>query len=335
MKSSIKWLQKPYPIVLVGPTATGKTVAAIALAQRISGEIINADSMQVYKSMEIGTAKPTHSERAKVPFHLLDLVTPETPFSVSEWKIRAEAAIWDIGKRGKIPIICGGTGMYVRALLEDWSMAETPKQTEVRERLNREVEEFGATELHKRLQEIDPKTANRLHPNDAIRIIRALEVYETTGKPISEHQAEDEAHSKSRKAIKFGLTMPRPELYKRIEQRVDTMIENGWEAEVRQLLQRGYSPELSPLKSLGYKEMIAYVSGEYDHNTAVALIKQNTRRFAKRQQTWFRADPQIQWFDVLSLDSEEVAESLFLQWKILQNEKETAENTALSSADIM
>lgn len=310
MTQTFPWPDATPPIVLVGPTATGKTAAAIALSERIGGEIINADSMQVYRGMDIGTAKPTPEEQARVPFHLLDVVTPDAPFNVSEWKQRAEHALSDIVARGKNPLVCGGTGMYVRALLDDWTLAETPADPEIRARLENEAKTRGAARLHERLQQVDPTTAARLHPNDAVRIVRALEVYEATGTPMSLSLAKDQAARPSRPAIRLGLTLPRPELYARIEARVDAMLSAGLVDEVRALLAQGYSAELSPLKSLGYKEIINYLHGETDYATAVADIKQNTRRFAKRQQTWFRADTRIHWLDVTAMNSATVAEQL-------------------------
>jgi tRNA dimethylallyltransferase len=266
--------------------------------------------MQVYRGMDIGTAKPTAQERTQARFHLLDIVSPDMPYNVSTWKMQAEAAITDIVARGKRPILCGGTGMYVRALLDDWTLAETPVNVSVRERLEHEASTQGAPALHTRLQQVDPPTALRLHPNEVVRIVRALEVYEVSGIPISEAQARDRATRSQRPAIRLGLTLPRPTLYARIEARVDAMLAAGWKEEVCGLLAQGYSADLSPLKSLGYKEIIAHLHGDMDLETAVRDIKQNTRRFAKRQQTWFRADPLFVWFDGTALDSATVAERL-------------------------
>lgn len=305
-----QWPDNPCPIALVGPTATGKTAAAIALAQRIDGEIVNADSMQVYRGMDIGTAKPTAAEQSAVPFHLIDIVTPDTAYNVSDWKTAAESVIADIHARGKRAIICGGTGMYVRALLDAWTLAATPSDAAIRARLEEEVQTQGTPALHARLQQNDSVTADRLHPNDAVRIVRALEVFEATGTPISIFQAQDKAAREPRSAIRLGLTLPRSMLYTRIEERVDTMLAAGWVEEVRGLLAQGYSANLSPMKSLGYKEINAYLCGETDYQAAMSEIKQNTRRFAKRQQTWFRADSEITWYDVSALDSATVAERL-------------------------
>ncbi|HZT41813.1 MAG TPA: tRNA (adenosine(37)-N6)-dimethylallyltransferase MiaA [Chthonomonadaceae bacterium] len=304
------WPQNPPPLVLVGPTATGKTAVAVELAEKLPGEIVNADSMQIYQGMDIGTAKPGTEERRRAPFHLLDLVTPDQPFSVSDWKERAEAAIHGIVARGRRPIVCGGTGLYIKALLDDWSLAETPADPAVRAALRAEVAQYGAHTLHARLQAVDPVTAARLHPNDAVRIVRALEVYQVTGQPISAYQQRDRASRPARPAYRIGLTLPREELYARIDARVDQMIAEGLEDEVRRLLDQGYSPTLGPLRSLGYKEMIAYLCGESDRTTAIEKIKQETRRFAKRQLTWFRADPYLTWLDVSAQDSAAVAARL-------------------------
>lgn len=305
-----RWPESPRPVILVGPTATGKTAAAVELAERLDGEILNADSMQVYIGMDIGTAKPHSSERARVPFHLLDVVTPDTPYSVADWKASAEAAIEAIVARGKRPIVCGGTGLYIRALLDDWSLAETPADTTLRESLRQQAEADGAPALHARLAQADPQTAERLHPNDVVRIVRALEVFLRTGQPISVFQYRDRAVRPERPAHRLGLTLPRPELYARIERRIEEMISAGLEAETRSLLARGYATSLTPLRSLGYKEMIAYLQGDTDLTRTIQDIKQNTRRFAKRQQTWFRADPQILWLDVSALSSATVAARL-------------------------
>ena len=273
-------------IVLLGPTAVGKTAVALELAQRLNGEIVNADSMQVYQGMDIGTAKPTPHERKLVRFHLLDMTTPDIQFTVADWKEYAERALEDIRTRGKAPILCGGTGLYIRALLDNWTLAGTPADPAVRAELLGEVEIRGSPALHLELQQADPSTAARLHPNDAVRIVRALEVYRITGKPISEYQDQDKATHRRRPAIQIGLTMPRPLLYERIENRVDAMISEGFEKEVRSLLAQGFAPALGAMKSLGYKEMIQFVMGELDYSGALNAIKQDTRRFAKRQQTW-------------------------------------------------
>jgi tRNA dimethylallyltransferase len=294
-------------VVICGATATGKTAAAIALAVLMSGEVVNADSMQVYLGMDVGTAKPTPAERERSAFHLLDIAPPDHQVSVAEWKARAEDAIEEIAARDRLPILCGGTGLYLRALLDDWTLAATPASPQIRAELMGWVAHAGAPWLHSRLRDVDPITAERLHPNDAVRIVRAMEVFLVTGAPISRFQEHDRAARRPRPAQRWGLTLPRPLLNARIDSRVDTMLEEGLVAEVETLLQQGYSNDLGPMKSLGYKEIVEYLHGTLTYAAAVEEIKTNTRRFAKRQQTWFRADTLIRWLDVSELSSAEVA----------------------------
>ena len=301
------WSGNRLPIVLVGPTAVGKTAAAIKLAKRVDGEIVNADSMQVYKGMDIGTAKPSFSERETVQFHLLDVVSPEVQFTVSDWKELAEKTILEIHARNKQAIVCGGTGLYIRALLENWSLAETPSDDSIRNLLKKRAESEGSNSLHSELAEVDAKSAIRIHPNDVVRIIRALEVYLASGKRISEHQEEDRATQSRRPSKTWGLSLPRPELYARIEDRIDRMFEDGFETEVRDLLSREFVADSNAMKSLGYKETELYLQGDYDRAEAIRLIKQNTRRYSKRQMTWFNADHQIVWIDCSELNSAEIA----------------------------
>lgn len=295
-------------IAIVGPTATGKTETAIHLARLIDGEIISADSMAVYRGMDIGTAKPSAKDREAVPFYLVDVAEPDEPFSVARFKMLAEEALAAIRGRGHQPLVVGGTGLYVRVLLDDFGLTQTPANPALRARLNAEAQELGAPVLHARLAAADPQAAARIHPNDRVRIVRALEVLELTGIPISVQQAEDAARRKPRSCQKFGLILPRAQLYRRIDRRVEAMIAAGLEEEVRCLLARGFSPALSPLQSLGYKEMVAYLQGACDFQTAVEAIKQDTRRFAKRQMTWFRADPEIVWVDVAEQTPAQTAE---------------------------
>jgi tRNA dimethylallyltransferase len=300
----------PPLLVLIGSTAVGKTEVALELGERIGAEIINADSMQIYRGMDIGTAKPTPEERARVPFHLLDVADPDTPFSVADWKSLAESKMEEISKRGKRVLICGGTGLYIRALLEGWTLAETPQNPETRHALRTELEARGAPALHERLREVDPETAERLHPNDGVRIVRALEVYQTTGRTIAALQAENRATCQERNALRFGLEMPRTELYARINARVDKMMEEGFLEEVRALHTKGYDRSLTSMKSLGYKELLAHIDGGTDLPTTVEAVKCKTRQFAKRQQTWFRADQKIAWFASSGMSSTEVAEQI-------------------------
>jgi tRNA dimethylallyltransferase len=294
-------------LAIVGPTATGKTDVGFHVARAIGGEIISADSMAVYRGMDVGTAKPETGLREVVRFHGIDVADPDEAFHVARFKSLAEQALEGIWARGARPIVVGGTGLYVRALLEDFGLTETPADPLLRSRLDEEAARLGPTALHARLAEVDPAAAARIHPNDRVRIVRALEVFERTGVPISQQQALDAARRLPRPARKFALTAAREELYRRIDIRVDAMMVRGLEEEVRDLLERGYTAAHAPLRSLGYKEMIDYLSGECDRALAVAAIKQNTRRFARRQLTWFRTDPELFWIDVGDKTAEQVA----------------------------
>lgn len=291
-------------IVILGPTATGKTEVGILLAERWNGEIISADSSAVYRGLDIGSAKPTPEERRRVRFHLIDVADPDEVFTAARFRELALEAIADIQARGKRVFIVGGTGLYIRVLLHGFSLAPPPADPEIRARWKKEVERVGAPALHERLKQIDPVAAARIHPNDAVRITRALEVYEMTGVPISQwqHQAHAELPS-----LKFGLTMPRELLYQRIDQRVDKMIEQGMLQEVQRLLEKGYNPEQPALKGLGYRHLIGYILGRVGWDEAVRLWKRDTRRFAKRQITWFRKEPGVQWIDA-SQGSEKTAQ---------------------------
>lgn len=295
---------------IVGPTATGKTAVGIELAKRLSGEIISADSMAVYKGMDIGTAKPTADERREAVFHLIDVVEPNEEFSAAEFKRLAEEAIADIVRRGKLPLLVGGTGLYVRAVTGGLNIPTAGPDWTLRERLKAEAEEFGGEHLLERLRLVDPETAVRLHPNDLKRIIRALEVHALTGHPISHYHRTAGTEDVKFRVRLFGLTMSRPALYRRIEERVDEQIESGLVEEVRELLQKGFTPELPAMKGLGYKQIAGYLLGECDLPTAVDLLKRDTRRFAKRQFTWFRADPSILWLDVENLSASEAGEEI-------------------------
>lgn len=286
----------PDVLAVVGPTATGKTEVGILLAETLGGEIISADCMAVYRGMDIGTAKPTLEQQRRVRFHLIDVCTPNEPFSVAQFQQLALEAIRQIRQRGALPIVVGGTGLYVKALLDGFHIPPAPAQEALRQQLWQEARKSGSAVLHARLQAVDPQAAARIHPNDAVRIIRALEVYHVTGRPISEWQQQHPPPEIGR-ARRFGLTMPREMLYTRINQRVEQMMAQGWLEEVRQLLEAGYSPELPAMRSLGYAQLVQVIQGKLPLDTAVSLIQRETRRFAKRQLTWFRADRQIEWID--------------------------------------
>lgn len=290
-------------VIIVGPTAAGKSEVAVRLAESIGGEIVNADSLQVYKEMEVGTAKPSAALRQRVPHHLIDLVSPDEDFTAADFRREAMQAIHDISGRGKKPIIVGGTGLYIRALV--MGLAETPGGCEtIRQELNLIADREGNPALHQRLMEVDAEAAARLHPNDRLRIVRALEVFLTSGRRLSEFQSEHGFPGSGIRHCTIGIHLDRAELYRRIEARVDVMIANGLVDEVRQLLLRGYTPEMKPLRSIGYKEICRFLSGEYEHEEAIRLIKRDTRHYAKRQLTWFRSDQSTLWVEYpLNFDS--------------------------------
>ncbi len=281
-------------IVILGPTAIGKTEVGILLAERMGGEIISADSSAVYRGLDIGSAKPTREEQRRVRFHLIDVADPGEVFTAAKFRELARQAIAEIQARGKRVLIVGGTGLYVRVLLHGFSLAPPPADPDVRARWKAEVERVGAPALHEQLKQIDPIAAERIHPNDAVRITRAFEVYEMTGVPISHWQQHAETELP---ALKIGLTLPREMLYQRIDQRVDAMIQQGMLQEVQLLLQKGYNPDQPALKGLGYRHLFRYIQGHIDWDEAVRLWKRDTRRFAKRQITWFRKEPGIHWID--------------------------------------
>jgi len=283
-------------ILVVGPTASGKSELAVRLAEEIRGEIVNADSMQFYDGMAVGTARPSAELMLRVPHHLFGIVNPDTNFSAADFISIARDTITDIISRQNVPLVVGGTGLYLRALL--CGLAESPSSDDdYRKELIRYAAEHGSQALHDKLAVVDAVTAARLHVNDHLRIIRALEVFHQTGRPISEMH---DAHGFSQEyydALKIGLSVERKLLYGRIDKRVDTMIEAGLVSEVQALLSRGYSPGLKALGAIGYKEICDYLAGKSSLAKAVELIKMNTRRYAKRQLTWFRRDPEIKWLE--------------------------------------
>lgn len=302
-------MKKPL-IVIVGPTAVGKTDVSILVARRLDGEIVSADSMQIYKFMNIGTAKPTPEEMKDVKHHMIDIVEPWKEFSVAQFQRQARSCIEGIHSRGKLPIVVGGTGLYINSLTFDLDFANTVSDPRFRAELQKLARERGKEYLYEWLVRVDPDTAKRLHINDLRRIIRALEVYRCSGKPMSEY------NTGMREAVPynlviFGLTMPREELYRKIEKRVDRMMDEGLVDEVKGLLARGCTREMVSMQGLGYKEVIGYLEGEYTLSEAVELLKRNTRRFAKRQFTWFKRDDRIIWIDISEIgDKEEIANSI-------------------------
>ena len=289
-------------ICIVGPTAVGKTEIAIQLAQHLDAEIVSLDSRQIYREMDIGTAKPIPEQQRAAPHHLIDCVDVDQPFSVAEYQRLADTAIAEIRERGKRTMAVGGAGLYFRGIID--GLFDGPgADAEIRAKLQREVDEHGNVALHERLRRCDPETANRVHPNNLVRVIRALEVYELTGKPISSLQQQWKMNEPRYPFRAFGLNMPRETLYQRIEERVNRMVEAGLIEEVKGLLDQGCPRNCVAMQSFGYKELIDYLDGKRTLDEAISLLKQNTRRFAKRQLTWFRNDPRIEWLDTSQFSS--------------------------------
>ena len=279
-------------LVLSGPTGSGKSELAVRIAEKIGAEIVNADSMQVYRGLDIGTAKPSAEELSRVPHHLLGIITPESSFSASDFRREAAAAIADIDRRGKKVIVVGGTGLYIRALLE--GLVASPEGDP---ELRLQFADLGGEELLQRLMLVDPETASRLHQNDRLRIVRALEVYSQTGRPISTFRSEHAFSGSYYDPLKMAIRVERQELYRRINLRVEQMLRDGLVAEVASQLALGYSRDLKALRSIGYKEISAFLAGELSLDEAVNLIKRDTRRYAKRQMTWFGKENDIYWLE--------------------------------------
>jgi tRNA dimethylallyltransferase len=285
---------KPDIVVICGPTGIGKTSTAISLAEMYNGEIVGADSMQIYQLMEIGTAKPTPEEQVRVPHHMVDIIRPDTPFDAARYEKMARDVISSLHARGKLPIVAGGTGFYIKALTQ--GLFDTiPTDPMVRERLQNETLSLGNDVLHKRLENLDPETAKRLHPNDTYRIVRALEVFEVTGKPLSAHHQGHQFAGQYFRQLKIALTIPRELLYERINFRVDLMLNAGLLNEVRMLLEKGYAPELKSMQSIGYRHMVDFIQGRLSWEEAVRTMKRDTRHYAKRQMVWFKKDPEVHW----------------------------------------
>ncbi|MGB8656539.1 MAG: tRNA (adenosine(37)-N6)-dimethylallyltransferase MiaA [Candidatus Zixiibacteriota bacterium] len=288
-------------LVVLGPTCVGKTQVSLKLADILSGEIVSFDSRQVYRFMDIGTAKPTEEEQKRIPHHLIGLVSPGERFTAADYGKQARKAIGEIIERKRQPIAVGGSGLYLKALIEGFFQGPQA-DWKVRERLQREAQESAGPHLFDRLKRVDPKAADRIHPNDLVRTIRALEVYELTGRPITEWQQEGSYELFPMRFIKIGLTMERQRFYQKIDQRVDEMMAQGFLEEVTSLRNRGFTLRVKALRTVGYQELFAYLDGELDLSGAVERIKLNTRHYAKRQLTWFKKDQDIAWLDVTDDD---------------------------------
>jgi tRNA dimethylallyltransferase len=290
--------------VIAGPTAIGKTALSLQLARFVQGEIISADSMQIYRHMNIGTAKPEEEEKQGIPHHLMDQINPDERFTVADFQEQAVAAIESISSRGFVPIVTGGTGLYIHSLLYRMDFTEIEIDTVLRERLEEEADRFGAEVMHQRLVLLDAAAAARIHPNNVRRVIRALEVSMNTKSGVKDF-TRDLALNDTYDFRVFVLSEDRDSLYNRINQRVDQMMADGLEDEVRRLLSLGYDKNLPALQGVGYKELISYFQGELGYEEAVEMIKQNTRRFAKRQFTWFKRLPHARWITLDHLNSRE------------------------------
>lgn len=304
--------KEPSLVVIVGPTASGKTALSIELASRHNGEIVSADSMQIYKGMDIGTAKPTTKEMRGIPHHLISVLESSESFSVAQYQERATASIQDILRRGKLPFLVGGTGLYISSVVDNTDFGEIVNNQELRAELEEQARQKGGEALLKELEQCDPVLAMALHPNNLGRIIRALEVYRLTGKPLSEFQAASRLQPAPYNLCMIGLTFRSREfLYQRIDSRVDAMLQNGLLQEVEALMKTGLSA--TAVQAIGYKELYGYFKGEQTLSQAVDNLKRQTRRYAKRQLTWFRRDERIHWLYNEDNDTMGRSEEIFRQ----------------------
>jgi len=299
-------------VVIIGPTASGKTKLSIELAKIVDGEIVSADSMQIYKYMDIGTAKPDEKEREGIKHYLIDEVNPDEEFSVARFKELALQYINEIIKKGKVPIVTGGTGLYINSLIYNLQFSDTICDWDLRDKLAKEAVEKGNEYIHNMLKEIDPVAAQKIHKNNVKRVIRAIEVYNYTKKPISVHQEESRRNPPKQNFILIGITMDRQKLYDRINKRVDLMLENGLVKEVEKLVEMGYDKSTIAMQGLGYKEILAYLKKEITLDEAIEILKRDTRRYAKRQITWFKKLENVCWINMDEIASQE---------KILKNIK--------------
>lgn len=291
--------------VLCGPTATGKTALAVLLAERLSAEIICADSRTIYRGMDIGTAKPSPEVRRRIPHHLLDVADPEETFTLSDYQRLARSAISAVRSRGRLPLVVGGSGLYIRAIADNLIIPPVSPDPALRRGLDAEEQRYGAGHLHRRLATLDPASAAHIHPRNTRRIIRALEVALLTGRPISAQQGQ---RRPTGSLVMVGLLADRDCLYARIDARVEAQLAAGLVDEVRKLLSRGIPDHAPAMQGLGYKEIAGWLRGRYDYEEAVRRLKQNTRRYAKRQFTWFRRDPRIVWVDITGIDPATLAD---------------------------
>ena len=310
-----KGIDKPNPklplVVILGPTAVGKTEIAIQLAERLNGEIVSADSRLFYRGMDIGTAKPTAQQRTRVPHHLIDVAEPDEVWSLAVFQTEANKAIQQICARRHLPFLVGGTGQFIRAIVEGWRIPPAQPDIRLREALNRLALEFGAGRLHSQLAHLDPQAAQAIDPTNVRRTIRALEVILSTGKRFSDQRTSGHLLYES---LLLGLSLPRTELYHRIDERISRMLEQGFADEVGRLLDRGFSPDLATMSAIGYGEMVSYLQGKTTLEQAIASMKHRTRVFVRRQANWFKqADPAIHWFSISAATMDEM-NALIRDW---------------------
>lgn len=291
-------------VIIAGPTAVGKTDISIEVAKALGGEIISSDSMQVYKHFDIGSAKPTEEEKARIPHHLIDFVDPKDNFSVSDYQACAKEKIKELFSQGKVPVITGGTGLYANALMYDMDFNKTDSDPEYRMELESLFETKGSHVIHQMLRETDPDAAKRIHENNVRRVIRALEVNKVTGMNMKDFQ-KDPVKTLDYKVILVGLTRNRDKLYARINMRVDLMLEAGLIDEIKYLKSIGLNDTYTSMQGIGYKEVLPYLEGQYEYDTMSDLIKQNSRRYAKRQMTWFKRYKDMTWFDIDKIGDQE------------------------------
>ena len=301
--SDISQAVKTPLLIIAGPTATGKSASAAELAIRMDGEVVSADSMQVYRGMDIGSAKVTAEEMRGVPHHLIDCVDPSETWNVVRFQEEARKAVSGIAARGKLPILCGGTGFYIQALLYDIDFTQMEENTPLRQRLSDMAAEKGPEAVHALLAQRDPASAAAIHPNNIKRVIRALEFIEESGDSIAAHNAQQREKESAYRSVFFVLTMDRAGLYERIDRRVDIMMQQGLLEEVRGLRDRGIPRDSTAMQGIGYKQIYGYLEGEYSLEEAVRLVKRDTRHFAKRQLTWFRREKDVHWVNIDEFDS--------------------------------
>ena len=303
-------LTKNFPslIIILGPTAIGKTGLAIEIAEALNGEVVGADSRQIYRYMDIGTAKPTSVERAKIDHHLVDFLAPDDDFTLAQFQEMAYAAIDDVIERGKLPLLVGGTGQYLTAVEEGWSIPRVPPNQDIRDALNAEVEEIGVEAFHAKLAAVDAESAEKIHPNNVRRVVRALEVYMETGTPISVLQ---QKKPPPYRIMSIGLKMEREVLYERADLRVDKMVDAGFVEEVRRLLDMGYNRELPSMSALGYREMVQHLVDDLPLEEAIQLTKFSTHDFIRRQEVWFRGhDNGILWHNIVDMNREKLIDEI-------------------------